>query len=325
MSASTVWAEQFWNENQMKFDMKNLLALLCLLPSAVFAQNAVVEAPEEPEDVTVGATVSAVEWTDTIAVISDANRAVITKQGERVVLTVNGSGSDRNYYYRYGLEPRVDSVGVKKEKIGIDVPFAGNIRVGSATAMRFFKNIYAGVNMPVGPGKDLKAGWEIAIGEVIGFGYTPNKGATTLSAGFGFCCRTLTASNDLVFGKSGNTLMLTGIPEDSHDPSATMQFWQLQFPFLLTQKVGGDFGFSFGVLLNLNVAAKGQSRWKTGDMTVKSDIDNLHQRFFTPDVFATVGIPGVIGAYVKFSPMDAMTHYYGPRMSMLSAGINLNF
>lgn len=305
--------------------MKSLIALICLLPTALFAQNVSDGTPEEPEDVTLGATTAPIEWTDTIAVISDANRAVITEQGDKVVLTVHGSGSDRNYYYRYGLEPRVDTVTAKKEKIGIDVPFAGNIRTGSSSAMRFLKNIYAGVNMPVGSGSDLKAGWEIAVGEVIGFGYTPNKGATTLSAGFGFCYRTLNASNDLVFSKSGNTLTLSGTPEGTVDPSATMEFWQLQFPFLLTQKIGGTWGFSFGVMLNLNVSAKGQSRWKVDDMTVKTEVDNLHQRFFTPDVFATIGVPGVMGAYIKFSPMNAMTHYVGPRMSMLSAGVNLNF
>ena len=265
-----------------------------------------------------------VSWTDTIAVITDANRAVIVREGDKMTLTVNGSGSDKEFYYRYGIEPKIDTVLAPKEKIGVDVPFAGNF-MRSASSMRFLKNIYVGANMPVGPGKDLKSGWEIGVGEILGYGYTPNRGQSSFSIGFGFSYRTLNATKGNLFSKVGNTLFLGKAPSEVNDPKAYINFWQLQFPLLYTQKISRSFGFNLGVLLNLNVSAKAHASWVKDEMIVKTCIDNLHQRFFTPDVFATVGIPGYIGAYIKFSPMNAMMHYDGTRMSMLSVGVNLNF
>ncbi len=304
--------------------MKFLLSLsLMFVSPSVFC--ALAATPEDPEDVTLSYREdSTTEWTDTIAVISDAHNIVVTKNGDKMLLTVHGSGSDKDYYYRYGVEPRVDSLASRRMKVGVDVPFAGNLQ-GSSSSMRFLKNIYVGVNMPVGPGKNLKAGWEIGVGEVLGFGYTPNKGATVFSVGFGFCYRSLNTSNDMIFCKYGDVLSLEGVPSDIEDPSATLSFWQLQFPLLLSQTISGKVGFNFGVLLNLNVAASGQSRWQNGETLVKCDLEGLHQRFFTPDVFATVGIRNILGAYVKFSPMNAMNRYVGPRMSMISAGLNFNF
>lgn len=304
--------------------MKKLMILMCLLSAFATSQRAFADTPEEPEDVTLASSQETVAWTDTIAVIKDAHSIVITEQGDKTTLVVNGSGSDNKFYYRYAIEPRVDTVVAPKQKIGVDVPFAGNIR-NTPSAMRFIKNIYVGCNMPVGPGNDLKAGWEIGVGEVLGFGYSPNGGRTTLSAGFGFCYRTLKTSHGLVFGKEGATLTLAAAPEGCTDSGASIRFWQLQFPFLITQTTGKSFGFNFGVIVNLNVSATAQNRWQQEDMTIKTGVDNLHQRFFTPDLFMSVGIPGTIGGYIKFSPVDAMLHYRGPRMSMLSAGVNFNF
>lgn len=287
---------------------------------SVKAQNPEADVTEySPEYITA--------WSDTIAVITDAHSVIITEQGDKATLTVKGSGSDNDYYYRYAVEPRIDTVATPQPKMGIDIPFAGNLQ-RSSTSMRFLKNIYAGVNMPVGPGKGLKAGWEIGVGEIIGFGYTPNSARTTLSAGFGFAYCSLSAADGLLFAKDGAVLTLAQAPEGSTDPSARMNFWQLQFPLLLTQSVGKHgWGVNFGVILNLNVSAKGSSRWSVGTdgLREKIEIENLHQRFFTPDVFLTIGKRDCVGVYVKFSPMDAMIRYSGPHMSMLSTGLNINF
>lgn len=298
--------------------------MFCLAAAAVIQGISTTAAPAEPEFNEYDEEITTA-WSDTIAVINNAKRVVITEVGNKATLTVNGSGSDDSYYYRYAVEPQNDTVIATKPSIGVDIPFAGNLK-HSSSSLRLFRNIYCGVNMPTGPGKDLKAGWEIAIAEVIGYGYTPNAGRTTLSAGFGFCYRSLTAANGRIFVKNGATLLMDNAPEGSDAPGATMNFWQLQFPFLLSQTVGNhDWGFNIGVILNLNVAAKGHSQWSEGDIRTKISVDNLHQRFFTPDIFASMGMRDCVGFYIKFSPMNAMLRYSGPRMSMLSAGINLNF
>lgn len=302
--------------------MKRIYAILLILMLVGFVGNA-----EEPETTPLPDYSDEIDrsWCDTIAVIKDAHRVVITEKGRTATLVVNGSGSDNKFYYHYGVEPRVDTVAAPAQKIGIDVPFAGNLG-GSSTNFRFLKNIYVGVNMPVGPGKDLKAGMEAGVAEVIGFGYTSGSCKSTLSVGFGFGYRSLNTSHGLLFAKDGCTLVLTGAPEGSSESSAIMDFWSLQFPVLYSQSIGShNFGFSFGVVLNLNVSAKATSKWKIDDMTYKTKVDNLHQRFFTPDILLTIGKRDLVGAYLKFSPMDAMIRYHGPRMSMLSAGVNFNF
>lgn len=263
-------------------------------------------------------------WTDTIAVIKDAHNILVTEKGGKATITINGSGSDKDFYYHYAVEPKADTIAAPKEKLGVDIPFAGNLYKSTAS-MRFIKNVYVGANMPIGPGKGLKSGWEIGVGEVIGIGYTPNAGNTTLSAGFGFNYHSLATSDGLVFAKTGSTLTLAAAPEGVTDISARMDFWQLQFPLLLTQTIAGEWGFNLGVILNLNVSAKGYSRWSVNDLRTKTEISNLHQRFFTPDIFMTVGLRDCIGVYVKYSPLNAMMRYDGPRMSMISTGVNLIF
>lgn len=262
-------------------------------------------------------------WCDTIAVIKDAHRVIITESERNAKLVVTGSGSDSKYYYRYGIEPKVDTIVAPETPIGVNLPFAGNMGEKS-THYRFLKNIYGGINMPVGPGKELKAGWEAGIAEVIGFGYTPSV-HTTFSVGFGFGYRCLKTTDGMLFTKSGDILSLTPAT-GYHKASATMNFWSLQFPLLYTQTFGANkIGFSLGVILNLNVSTKATNKWEVDDISYKSTIENLHQRFFTPDIILTIGRRDIAGAYVKFSPMDAMMRYHGPKMSTLSAGLNFNF
>lgn len=306
--------------NDNVLTMKKLIFICGLVATMFFGSSAMAESQQplvEQEEFDTS-------WTDTIAVIKDANRAILTQQGDKIMLTVHGSGSDKNFYYRYGMEPIVDTLEPPKEPIGIDVPFAGNFS-HSSSAMQFLKNIYVGCNMPIGPGKNLKAGWEIGVAEVIGYGYTPNQGKTTFSTGFGFGYRTLSVANGLLFDRDNHTLVLAPTSEGEYKPSAYVDFWQLHFPLLITQKLGRNFGFNLGVLLNLNVSSKAHNSYKLEGERYKTTLDNLHQRFFTPDIFATVGKPGLLGVYLRYSPMNAMMHYAGTRMSTFSIGVNLNF
>jgi hypothetical protein len=261
-------------------------------------------------------------WTDTIAVIKEAKNVVLTRQGDKASLQIKGSGSNDNYYYSYSIAPAGDSISGSRPTV--DVPFSEEKKQGTTT-LRFVKNVFAGANMPVGPGNDFTTGWEIAVSEFVGVGVKPWKSGPTFSCGVGFGYSTLSVSGNKYLKSVGNDLTIA--EGEVAGGSSRLDLYSVTFPLLLTQKISKDWAFNFGAILYLNVKGNVTNKYYTSE---SSDNRTKHSfttdvRFFTPEVFATIGWADYMGVYVKYSPMDELLHFDGQRVSRISLGVNLNF
>lgn len=267
---------------------------------------------------------------DTLVTVNNAGSVLITRSEGKAALTVRGAGSDKDYYYGYTVEAADDSPGATVEsQWDINFPFSPR-KSGASSSLRILKNIYAGGLLPVSSADGVKGSWEIGIGEVVGYGWQPSARGPVLSAGIGFGFSELSLNSGSRFDMQGERLVINPVETEGTKASSRFRMWSLKFPLMLTQslitdKDGDKFGFSIGVILNLNAHASACSESTVGNTRIKQSYSGLHQRIFTTDIMASVGFIDIIGVYVKYCPMRLMRHGYGPEISTISVGGTINF
>lgn len=274
------------------------------------------------------------EQTDTLAIIKAPHSILITKGEGSAGIEVRGTKDNEDFFYGYNVE--TDSVVTDNAKAAdspeewnIDFPFSSKDKRKAQSSLRVLKNIYCGAFIPVASADGLKTSWEGGIGEIVGYGWRQSPRAPIFSAGFGFGFSELKCSKGYMFAKQGQALSITRASEGDRDVSAVFRLWSLRFPFMMTYEFGNSpdtrFGFSLGVVLNLNVNATAFSQTWHGDVRYKQFFDGLHQRIMTADILAVIGGVDAIGVYVRYSPMRLMKKNFGPDMSVISVGGSINF
>lgn len=270
----------------MKHTAKSFIALLALVSSAPFAATATV-ADEEPDTVSFASI--PINDNDEVSDPEDNDISVSPLSDEHFALPFSKTG---------------------KKKV----------------QMRFLRNFYAGMAWGTDHYPGLKNGWEVAVAEVIGIGWTPAKKGPTIAIGLGAGWRGMAAARGwLMERQESGRLDMRPAHTAQGERRSSMQMFSFTIPVSITQPLYKDFAVSAAGIVNLNTYATAHTQLDTPECRYDTDIRRLHQRPLTIDIMGTIGWRDHVGLYVKYSPLGWFTTPNGPRFHTMSVGVNFAF
>ena len=110
--------------------------------------------------------------------------------------------------------------------------------------------------------------------------------------------------------------------DDMESRYSRLRTWGISLPLLFTQRIGKNFSFSLGPVMNLNLFGRINTGYKIGDDKTSISTKNIGYRPFTVDVMGVFNIYGV-GVYCKYSPMSVMKKDRGPQFKSVTVGLYL--
>lgn len=291
------------NQEYNKMKIKSIAMIVCC---AAVAGSAVAQIPA-----------------DTVVEVRAPRTVMVTKSGETTTVSISGSKYDERFNYRYTVTP--DSLADEGDELSFNFPFSNN---KSATGKGVdevcaFRGIYGGAVIPVDAPGAMNTSWEAGVTEVLGYSY--RRGAHDINIGLGLGYRNLSIGDRTVVDKDGDALLLTAAPDDASDVSSHIESWALHVPVMYTLRIHRTFGFSIGVVANINFYTTASRKYSVDDVTYTKKFKGLHQRLLTPDVLFTVGSVGNAGVYVRWSPVTAFKRAYGPQYKTVSVGLSVAF
>ncbi len=260
---------------------------------------------------------------DTVKVITDARRVVVTKEGGSTAVTVTMPSDNGDLDYVY--VSNVDSSSFSPGRWNLDFPFSGgsdDMRKVVPTVMR---GMYWGWRFNYSDKGVVKNGFELGVSDVIGVEFRPWGPATRFRIGLGFGMLRYLAREGTVYSRQGDALAFTGAPEGCKVEHSRLDSWTFSVPFVFTQKVYKDLGFSLGATVNFNTYATASTKLTAGEQSSTVTHKGLNQRLLTVDFIATAGLVEGIGVYCRWSPVTAFQGAYGPAFRSVSVGLSLNF
>ncbi len=267
--------------------------------------------------------------TDTVKVINEASSVVITRCDSTTRIMVNGNDKDPRYQFTYEVDvattesrasksddrwmPSVPIVDANKNK---DKPHK---KLGYV----YLRDITIGALIPLDAPQGVDPSVEYGFNCLAGLAYRPWRRGPVFCIGIGMMGRRLSIHNGKMLGKSGDALVLEDRPTAYTSVKSSINTVGITVPFMLSQRLVRDFGFSLGAVVNLNTYTTGETKYKVGETEYKENYKNLQQRIFTVDLMASVGLigDGAIGLYVKYSSMKMFRPGYGPDFNLVSAGL----
>ena len=265
---------------------------------------------------------SAQSEADTIITVDSPRQVTVTKTAETTCVNILGSRNDKNFNYSYTVA--TDSV--TTDNIQFNLPFTSKTAPRSNRTLRSvdgFRGIYVGMVFPQSDPDPMKLSFEIGINEVIG--YSIRRHGAEFNFGLGLGYRGVAIGKNNLTEKEGDALLLTPAPDGATDCTASIQNYALHIPLLYTQRIHRSFGFSLGVVANLNIHTSADMSYHLGDTKYSRTFKGLHQRLLTPDRLLTVGAIDNAGIYLRWSPVKPFKSIYGPGYTTLSLGFSLGF
>lgn len=188
-------------------------------------------------------------------------------------------------------------------------------------------HLAVGVNLATNVPADYKfapfKSWDISW-TVFEYGYTPKGASQTYSVGLGLTWRNYgLKDNYTMFVKNDqNNVELGTFDGDMESRYSRLRTWGISLPLLFTQRIGKNFSFSLGPVMNLNLFGRINTGYKIGDDKTSISTKNIGYRPFTVDVMGVFNIYGV-GVYCKYSPMSVMKKDRGPQFKSVTVGLYL--
>jgi|GEM_PF-848089 len=311
-----------------------LTAMLCPLAGTVSA----VTLPD-----------SSVPAADTIKVIDNATRVLVTKNGNTTVISTmmdDGTGPNRTEYrYTVQIKDRTPARKLTEEmESGIfrGLPFLGQ-RVASdddkatsstAASRRKWKpkryvtalrNIYWGWNFAYDGKEGLRNCFEVGVAEVIGIEWKPWRKGPDFSVGLGFGMKRFLGSDGMLFGMDADRLMLVSAPSDVKITKARWDVWAFHIPLMAGWNPYRELRLAAGALVNFNTYSKAWNATEADGMRHSVTFKGLQQRLVTVDFTVLAGLREGVGIYAKWSPVPLMQRCYGPYFRTWTLGVSLNF
>lgn len=285
-----------------------------LIPAAISAQSA----PKAPAK-------TVEEPTDTLIVVNNASRVVVTENDNQRSIIVEGTATDPYFYYSYVAENQpveADTVAADdNEEWGLSLPFLKE-KAKKRSNVIWGGQTYIGIAMPIDAPEGLDQSIEVGMGQFVAI--SRQLGATTnVALGLGFHYQQYALHGGQIFNTIDRQLQITGMPEASASPSSRLRNFGLQIPLTLTQRLAGDFGFAIGASLKINTFTKATSTYHIGNTTYKRDVKGLNQNPVGVDLYAAIGLIDDIGLYVRYTPTRLFNRDNGPRFETISFGITL--
>ena len=186
------------------------------------------------------------------------------------------------------------------------------------------KDLYWGWNFNFDHKNGIKNCFEVGVGEVFGYTFSPWKQGPSIDVGLGFGMRRYLVQNGKRFEGVDNVLKI----ENAYGMDiykSRVDSWTFHIPVMFTQKIYKQLAVSAGAWINFNTYVKGETQYYVGNIRYKEQYKGFNQRFCTVDVVAVVGIKNGIGFYGRWSPMSLFEENRGPEFRSVSMGVMLNF
>lgn len=274
------------------------------------------------------------EPADTVKVIENARNVTVVKTGNTTIVKAEYESEDDEtiqFQYELNVAPPDTVSDELPDDWGMDLPFmktgCGDCedRNGQHRMTRYItgmRHIYWGWRFNYGDKGNFKNCFETGIRDVLGVSWK-YRGAE-LEIGVGFSIRRYLASDGFCYSKEGDKLILDNLADGLRCDKSRLDVASFLVPVLYNQRLGRDFGFTIGGVMNFNSYAKAVTEVYDGDLKYKTEYKGLQQRLFTVEALASVNVCGV-GIYASWSPMKMFDTKFGPAVKSWSIGVDLSF
>lgn len=249
---------------------------------------------------------------DTVRVIENPSKVVITENKGAVSVVVNGESGNPAKEYRYDVNRKPVKNVVLEDYDDDD----------DEDADKKWDFMVSGLYIGWGhsTGHDAAKGAtsltrEVGILNLLGVGY--NFGPRScLSLGAGFAGKWYNLKKDYMYGEVTPEVLTVnkGWPAGASDTKSTLSMMTVQFPLLYHQGFGKKFNIMVGPVLNWNIYATYNNKYKVDRTTTQTSTTGVHQRKVTVDGVIGVG-NRAMGVYFRYSPMNVFENNYGPKIN----------
>lgn len=259
---------------------------------------------------------------DTIQVIDQASRVVVTRQGVNSQIIVNGTADNPDFYYSFATkvadeDQKIDSSADTWE---MSFPFLKE-RPASPTRLIWCRDFYIGATIPVAEPHGLDGSIEVGMTYIGGLELTPWRRGPEISLGLGFHYSQFTLHYCQAFDYADHRLDI--VATDADRTSSRLRNFGFQIPVSIYQPVWKDFGLTVGVAAMFNTFTRAASDRIYVDRRDHRSMRGLHQRLVTPQLFASIGWKGDCGIYVRYCPTPLFAQQWGPQFKTLSVGVTI--
>lgn len=271
------------------------------------------------------------ETPDTLKVIDDARRVVVTRDAGTSTTSVTVIGSEESDDAYYNISTRseqslADNLALNDPDWSPAFPFTASRHRASRFKTTFFSNTYIGAAIPVSAPDGIQTSVEAGFLSIVGISYRLGDHGTEMSIGAGMQYRQFAVGDGMRLDCDRRNLTLIPVSPDVDHYNSRIRSMGFTVPVMFTQKLYRSFGISLGAVLCLNSYTVASTEYHNRDgYTYNATFKGLHQRICTVDLMACVGAVNDIGVYVRYSPMRMFEKGYGPDMRAVSVGLTIGF
>lgn len=292
--------------------MKQLLTLILLFPSLLYASG---QSPEVP---------------DTVKIIENATKVLVYRNADTTEVEVETEADYGIDHFSYTITVEDSDDFDPSDTFEFEIPFGigktkhkKNSRL--QTSVIGLGHIYVGQRFNYFDKGPVKNAVEWGIRNVIGFRWSRGSYSPSFSVGLGIGFQKYRAQDGYIYAQDYSNLVLLPV-EDEYDVKSTeLNVFKFQVPLLFTIPLGCDVKFTAGGIGCFNTYARAHTEIKNGNTKIKADYKGLQQRLFTAEVMASIGVCDILGVYVSWSPMTLFQKPYGPQLKSWSIGATVNF
>lgn len=278
--------------------------------------------------------VFAQEDTDTVKVIENACRVMVTQSVDTTAVEVVYRNDDTNskniYSYELNIQDKDQNLLMDFPKDwGMSLPFfsiepkqAKNEKKRTKRYFVFFNHAYWGWRFNYGGDRYINDCFELGFRNVIGMAW--KRGGSEFEIGLGFNMARFLSKKGMVFFKESDKLISCQAEEGVDVRHSRIDVGGFQVPLIYNQKIAGPLQTTIGAILNFNTYAKAYNELGKGDVTINSEYKGLHQNLFSVEAYAAIHISD-FGIYATWKPMKLFDENYGPEIKSWSLGVELLF
>lgn len=277
-------------------------------------------------------TMTAKEKNDTIAQVEKPGvvRIISSDSKKRIIVEGREGQSD----YRLDYESSVSEIPVDSvdDMWAFNLPFTktagqNKTRRRSNPSIDAFCDLYAGGVIPTEADRGFsRAGWEIGMLNLVKAEWRLSRQGTALTLGIGWQYRTFNIGDGMILSRGeGGRLDLNPIVGEYDRTRSRINYFAIQIPLLLSQKIYRAFTIELGGVAMFNTYTTGSSSWEKDHVSSKAGIKDLHQRLLTVDALARIGWRDNLAFYVRYSPMSQFKPHHGPQYDSVAIGMSIGF
>ncbi len=282
------------------------------------------------------AALAAPSTTDTVKVVNNPSNVIITEDSTGMKLTIEGVDGNPKYRYVYRSD-RNNGVREHTTQAESDfvlrVPFTktDTVKPGHVRWNVIFSGLYAGWGHAIARNdasgdldRALGHQSELGILNIIGLELYTRCGFGA-SLGFGLETRHYNLHNGTCFEKAADGyLHIIDNNQGWSKLKSSLTVTSLQFPLLLSQRIGSYCKAFAGTVMDLNLWATATNRYTVGDEDHTQTIKKIHQRKVSFDAIVGFGVSD-FGVYFRYRPQNVLKGVCGPQFRNWSLGIMLGF